>query len=114
MGMWHPETSLVFLVALEMVLEKAFETVVMVIVSFELQYTGVSINGRPQIGWFTRGNPSINGWFRDLETAATATQVSCGLNSSQCATQPLAQCARAPMSLGPAGEGQTLEYLDCT
>lgn len=37
--------------------------------------------------------------------------VSCGLNSSQCATQPLAQCARAPMSVGPAGEGQTLEYL---
>lgn len=41
-------------------------------------------------------------------------QVSCGLNSSQCATQPLAQCARAPMSVGPAGEGQTLEYLDWT
>jgi len=37
--------------------------------------------------------------------------VSCGLNSSQCASQPLAQCARAPMSLGPSADGQTLEYL---
>ncbi|CAE7418791.1 unnamed protein product [Symbiodinium natans] len=37
--------------------------------------------------------------------------VSCGLNSAQCARQPLAQCARAPIAFTPTGETQKLEYL---
>lgn len=37
--------------------------------------------------------------------------VSCGLNSTQCARQPLAQCARAPIAFTPTGETQKLDYL---
>eukprot|EP00931_Biecheleriopsis_adriatica_P040989 TRINITY_DN23481_c0_g1_i1.p1 TRINITY_DN23481_c0_g1~~TRINITY_DN23481_c0_g1_i1.p1 ORF type:complete len:376 (-),score=67.96 TRINITY_DN23481_c0_g1_i1:183-1310(-) len=40
--------------------------------------------------------------------------VSCGLNSGQCARQPVAQCARAPVAFAPAGDSsqpQKLEYM---
>lgn len=41
------------------------------------------------------------------------TNVSCGLNSQQCARQPAAQCARAPVAITPAGEEPTrkLEHM---
>ena len=107
-GLWCPQSERlglidVFLASLEMVLEKAIGKVGMVCFANFAWYN-----------WYKQYIELIQQSGDRLQPQQLQIQVSCGLNSSQCATQPLAQCARAPMSLGPAAEGQTLEYLDWT
>ncbi|CAE8626636.1 unnamed protein product [Polarella glacialis] len=52
--------------------------------------------------------------FQFANFISDQSNVSCGLNSAQCARQPVAQCARAPVAFTPAGDSgahQKLEHM---
>ena len=56
---------------------------------------GVTIEKR------SRKSESLERWIGYRKPGSPAAEVSCGLNQSQCARQPVAQCARAPVACAP-------------